>query len=85
MADRPRRTAPHLSPIAERIHAGQRYAPATTSVAIVNASLNGNLGGGLFAIVAYRRIGRAELLDDFQNSTAALAKEVAPFATRRDR
>src|ERR1035437_5028732 len=39
VADRPRRTAPHLSPIAERIHAGQRYAAAPASVAVANASL----------------------------------------------
>ena len=39
VADRPRRTAPHLSPIAERVHAGQRYATALTSVAVANACL----------------------------------------------
>src|SRR5450759_3055363 len=46
---------------------------------------DGNLGGGLFAIVANYRLRRLEPLDNVQNSTAALAKEVAPFATLCDR
>ena len=45
---------------------------------------DGNLGGGRFAN-ADRWPRPPEILDDVQNSTAALAKEVVPFTTCRDR
>ena len=45
MADRPRRTAPHLSSIAERVHAGQRFTTAPASVAVANTSLNSSEEG----------------------------------------
>jgi hypothetical protein len=74
-------TARGVTAIIGQLRAARRFALGTRG-ALFPRSPDGNLGGGLFAIVADHRLRRPELLDDVQNSTAALAKEVAPFATR---
>jgi len=78
------RTARRVTAIIGQLRAARRFALGTRG-ALFPRGPDGNLGGGLFAIVADRRPRSAELLDDLQNSTAALAKEGAPFATRGNR